>query len=187
MKRKTKRTIAALTVLLSALIITAGREYLLPHPEPIHHIERVGDLLYTIDLDRDVFKRGESIRVRAAVQNLGTRTLGYTIGSSSCPSDVNIDIAYAKSSKEVGLGFEKHACTTDLGYGSLAPGQSTGNEAVFSTESIQGDDSLPAPAGVYHVRFDLSPFEGDFPSLSEPTPSASDAPPTGSSFPIRIR
>lgn len=187
MKRKTKWTIAALTVLFAALLITVGREYLMPRSQPIHHVERVGDLLYTIDLERDVFQRGESIRVRAAVQNLGSRTLGYTIGSSSCPSDVNIYIAYAKPDKEVSLRYEKHACTTDLGYGSLAPGQSAGNEEVFSTERIQGDDSLPAPAGVYRVYFDLNPFEGDIPSSSDPILSDPDAPPTGSSVPIRIR
>ncbi|NGZ74448.1 hypothetical protein [Saccharibacillus alkalitolerans] len=186
MRRKGKWMIAVGIALFAAVLAWAGSSDVFVRPKPIHHVERVGDLLYTIDLEQDIYERGDMIRVRAAVQNLGERTFNYISGSSTCPTDVKIDIAHAKQGEKVRLGFQKHACTTDLGFGSLAPGQSTGNEEVFSTEYIQGNDSPPAPAGLYEVKFDLHPFEGEIPSLDEPS-SAPDGPPTGSSFKIRVR
>lgn len=185
MRKKSLYAIGLLTALAATVLFLGLRGAFNGPPKPIHHEERVGDLLYVIDLEQDVYKRGEIIRVNAAVTNLGDVPLTYISGSSSCPRHVSVDIIHEKRGEPVRLAPAptRYGCTSDLNSSTLEPGQSETNEYGFITRYWE-IDSKSAPAGTYRVHFKMARADESFFAKGKPEPEEKFA---GSSFTIRIR
>lgn len=154
-------------------------------PQPVHHEERVGDLLYVIDMEQDTYKRDEKIVVQSAVTNLGDVPLTYMSGSSSCPIHVSVEIVHEQQGDPIHLAPAPlgHGCTTDLSFSTLQPGKSQSGEDAFMTRYWK-IDSIPAPPGLYRVQFMLPRVDENYLVSEIPEPEKQFA---GSSFTIRIR
>lgn len=184
MRKKILLAAFLLVTLISVLLLFEKQE-----PEtanipskPVHYKERIGDLLYEIDMEQDVFDKDEPIPIKAKVTNLGDEPLVYYVGSSSCPLNISLKVVHSKKGSSLWNGIE--ACTADLVISTLEPSQSTEKEETFSGELYNGGRIKKAPSGTYNVEFSMvQPHEGDpVPGDIQPTEKFA-----GSSFTITLR
>ncbi|RAP77320.1 hypothetical protein [Paenibacillus montanisoli] len=130
---------------------------LMDKANPILHEETVGELKYEIRLSKDHFEMNEEIVVDAKVTNLGKEPLTYVVGSSSCPTHINVRIINQESKKYLAFKPVDQACTDDISNSQLEPSQTIAQTFKFVPKFYGKSDLEPALPGTYDVVVSLPP------------------------------
>lgn len=124
-------------------------------PAPIHHKETIGSLAYEFRLDSNAYGLNDEIKVYAKVTNVGSETIAYTSGSSSCPIDVGVSIVHQDTASRLAIKQENISCTADLGSSELAPNETVEEDWTFIGKQWIDSKLEPADTGAYDVRVAL--------------------------------
>lgn len=94
------------------------------------------------------------MNVYAKITNVGTETIPYISGSSSCPTDINLSIVHQKSNTLLITAPPKD-CTLDLVTSQLKPNQTVEHRWAFIPKQWINNNPEPAEAGIYDVKISL--------------------------------